>query len=214
MQKIRKKIKSENGALIVEASIVFPVMFFVIFFLIYVGNAYTQKCRIEEMVTRSVLEGAAHCADPMLSSIEAGVIPGFHDVNLQPYRYIFGGMGDTKAAVEQQIEDNLIHMDSGFFTQMQPKDVDVTVSFKNVFIYATFAADVDYKIKIPFRLLGMSDFMYMKFTSHTEVPVSDVPEFIRNVDLVEDYVERATGNSFSESLDNLVEKVTDWFQKK
>ena len=44
------KIKNEKGALIVEASIVFPTMFFILMFLFVVGNAYVQKCRIEEIV--------------------------------------------------------------------------------------------------------------------------------------------------------------------
>ena len=56
------KIKNEKGALIVEASIVFPTMFFILMFLFVVGNAYVQKCRIEEIVVSSTLEGA-HGAD-------------------------------------------------------------------------------------------------------------------------------------------------------
>lgn len=39
-----KRLLDERGALIVEASIVFPTMFLAIFFMLFVGNAYTQKC--------------------------------------------------------------------------------------------------------------------------------------------------------------------------
>ena len=58
-----KRLLDERGALIVEASIVFPTMFLAIFFMLFVGNAYTQKCKVEDIVVSAVLEGAAKCAD-------------------------------------------------------------------------------------------------------------------------------------------------------
>ena len=39
--KIKQKLNnSENGEVIVEATIIFPIMFIVLFFLIYMGNAF------------------------------------------------------------------------------------------------------------------------------------------------------------------------------
>ena len=94
-----KRLLDERGALIVEASIVFPTMFLAIFFMLFVGNAYTQKCKVEDIVVSAVLEGAAKCADPMLDDIESGSIPDFNSVSLKPYRYLTGSLRDTEGDI-------------------------------------------------------------------------------------------------------------------
>ena len=70
-----KTKKNESGVVFVEASVVFPVMFLVIFLMIYAGNAYLQKARVEAIVTEIAIDGAAYCADPMSRDVEAGKIP-------------------------------------------------------------------------------------------------------------------------------------------
>lgn len=97
-----KRLLDERGALIVEASIVFPTMFLAIFFMLFVGNAYTQKCKVEDIVVSAVLEGAAKCADPMLDDIESGSIPDFNSVSLKPYRYLTGSLRDTEGDIESE----------------------------------------------------------------------------------------------------------------
>ena len=211
MRRIWKKLKKEDGALIVEASIVFPVMFLVIFFLIFVGNAYLQKCRVEAIVVDAVIDGAAQCADPLLASVEGGSIPEYNSVSLKPYRYMIGGMSNITASVENDMNNRFNAMDTGFFYNMEPVITDCNVEFNNAFIYSTVSADVSYKILVPIRLLGMSDFSYVQFATHMETSVSDVPEFIRNVDMVEDIVERATGNDFEQTIGNVVNKVKELF---
>ena len=195
------KIKNEKGALIVEASIVFPTMFFILMFLFVVGNAYVQKCRIEEIVVSSTLEGAAHCADP------------FKDVDLQPYRYLAAMLTDQKTNVEERINDRVSGLGSGFFTGMTPDFSISNVKFDSKFIYSTVTVDATYDIEIPFKILGMDEFMKISYATHTDIPVSDVPEFIRNVDFAEDLVQRITGSDISEQTGKLAEKITDWVGK-
>ena len=212
------KIKNEKGALIVEASIVFPTMFFILMFLFVVGNAYVQKCRIEEIVVSSTLEGAAHCADPLLDSVEAddggpGTIPGFNEVNLQPYRYLAAMLTDQKTNVEERINDRVSGLGSGFFTGMTPDFSISNVKFDSKVIYSTVTVDATYDIEIPFKILGMDEFMKISYATHTDIPVSDVPEFIRNVDFAEDLVQRVTGSDISEQTGKLAEKITDWVGK-
>ena len=40
---MKKRMKDERGSLIVEATIVFPVTFLVVIFLLFVGNLYYQR---------------------------------------------------------------------------------------------------------------------------------------------------------------------------
>ena len=207
MNKVRE---SENGMVIVEASIVFPVMFLVIFLMLFTGNAYLQKCRVDAYVNQLTIAGAAYCADPMLDEVENDVIPRFDDVDIRPYRYFVGGMDDIEAEIAADIEDKIEGMSSGLFSGMTPSSVTVQSKYNNGFIYSTFSVDVEYEIKIPVRLLGASDFTYMRISSHADMPVSDTTEFIRNVNMVEDYMQQW---GVTEKINNMIEKAKEWVKK-
>lgn len=51
------------------------------------------------------------------------------------------------------------------------------------------------------------------YRTHTDVPVSDVPEFIRTVDFAEDLVQRYTNHDISEPAGKLADKITEWTSK-
>lgn len=197
--------KKEYGALIVEASIVFPVMFLVIFFMIYVGNAYLQKCRIEKIVNEYSIKGAAYCGDPFLQKLSEGdsIVP-VDEFNAQPYIMIFNGdLEQIETDIQTALKEELDNVDTGLFSNMKPDVSEPVVNFDSMFIYSTFSIDVDCSVKIPIRLLGQKEYTLFKISNHTEMPVQDVPEFIRNFDMAEDFAE-STG---------LKEKITDVFNK-
>ena len=184
-----REIKREDGMLVVEATIVFPVMFLVIFFMAFVGNAYVQKCKIDYLVNDCAINGAAYCADPMLKQVEESSVPGTEkDINVQPYRYLLGGMEDIKAELQRDIDNKIARLGTGWFMGMEPKSPDVDVVFNNGFVYSTFSVSAVYKIGMPVAMLG-EERMEVEYSSQVEIPVSDTPEFIRNVNMVEDYLE-------------------------
>ena len=197
-KKLIKKIKNEKGMLVVEATMVFPVMFLVIFLMIFMGNAYFQKSRIDSIVTQMAYYGSAQCADPLLREItENGKVPSLAaaDYNIEPYRYLLGevgkktGMNTIETKVEEQISDKIKGIKTGLFSHMKPSTSKLNAEFNNAFVYSTFEVEVLYKVPLPIKLLGMRDYVSLNTASHCEVPVSDTPEFIRNVDMVEDWVE-------------------------
>ena len=49
--------ENDRGALVVEATIVFPICLLIIILLLYLGNVYYQKSRIEAIVVEAVLDG-------------------------------------------------------------------------------------------------------------------------------------------------------------
>lgn len=138
-----KRLLDERGALIVEASIVFPTMFLAIFFMLFVGNAYTQKCKVEDIVVSAVLEGAAKCADPMLDDIESGSIPDFNSVSLKPYRYLTGSLRDTEGDIESEINKNVGKIGTGFFTGMKPSISIDRLKFES--IKSTLRQDISHQ---------------------------------------------------------------------
>lgn len=201
-----KKIKdNEKGMVIVEATFVFPIMFLVILLMIVTGNAYLQKCRIDSIVTLSAIQGAAYCADPMLDDIEKGKIPGLKEADVRPYRYLLGGMSDIEEMIEISVDKQIRNLGTGFFAGMSPSSVTVDVKYNNYFIYSTFSVDAQCKIRLPIRMLWETEYMYMHLSSHTDMPVSDTTELIRNINLAKDYAERS-------GLADMIQHAKDWFK--
>lgn len=207
-----ERIKSEKGMLIVEATIVFPVMFLVIFLMIFLGNAYFQKARIESIVYKLALDGAAYCADPMLKTIEeSGAVPALDSVDIAPYRYFIGGMDSVETDIENKVIRCLDKMSTGLFSGMKPtgyRTGGLDVNFNNRFFSSSFSIDLQYKIELPIRLLGQEDNFALHLSSHTEVPVSDTTEFMRNVNMVEDYMEIY---GIADEIKRMINKVKSWF---
>lgn len=209
------KQKHERGAMIVEASIVFPVMFLVIFFMIYAGNAFLQKCRIEAIISKHAIEAAAFCADPQLQEVSNGGVSSLSG-KTQPYRFLTGSHGNSVAtSTERKMKNELNNMGTGLFPGMTPEIVGPTVKYNKGFLCASLTVEVSYKIKIPVKLLGAEDFNFMQLSSRMEIPVSDTTEMIRNVDMIWDYMERSgiskKVNDFSEKLSGALEKANKWF---
>lgn len=217
-KKLMKKIKNDEGMLIVEATIVFPVMFLVIFLMIFMGNAYFQKSRVDSIVTEMAYYGSAQCADPLLREImDNGKVPALKDADysIEPYRYLLGeigkesGMNAIETQVEKQITDRIKGIKTGLFSHMEPKTTTAPdAEFNNYFVYSTFEVEVNYKVPLPIRLLGSKENFALNTSSRCVVPVSDTPEFIRNVDMIEDYVERTeAGKKISDKISEVVDRI-------
>lgn len=205
------KNKNERGALIVEASIVFPVMFLIIFFMIFTGNAYLQKCRVEAIINQYAIDGASYCADPQLQKVEGGSIPTLDNLEVYPYRFFSAtGVGDVGGKMAGQITKRVSEMSSGLFSGMKPKDVDVQANYSNGILYATFSVDASYKIEIPVRLLGDTENISLVVTTHVEMPVSNSAELIRNIDMIWDYMEKY---GLAEKIEEMVAAAKEWFDR-
>ena len=214
-----KKMKKEDGALIVEATMVFPVMFLIIFLMIFMGNAYFQKSRIDSISMRMAYFGSAQCADPLLRVVADRGVPSLADANysIEPYRYMFGevgkesGMNKIETQVKEQINTKIKGLKTGLFSGMKPNVSKVTAEFNNYFVYSNFEVEVVYKIPLPIRLIGMSKYFEVYYTSRCEVPVSDTPEFIRNVSMVEDWVESTEkGQDVIKKASDIMDKVGEF----
>ena len=189
---IRKKFaKNEDGAVvIIEAVFVFPIMFIVLFLLIFLGNAFYVKSQVESSVVSLAIKGSNYCADPLLETlIEKGSLPSVKDLDIQPYRYIFGGMGDVEKKIENEIADEFEKKSQTMFKGMKPslKSPQKGIAkYNNYVVYSTFSVQLQYDITFPIRFLGSSEPIILTINSRAEVPVNDSAEFIRNTDMVID----------------------------
>ena len=198
-----KPRNNESGAVFVEAAVVFPVMILVIFMLIYAANAYYQKARVERLVATAVSDGAAYCADPLLKSAES--IPNVKDLDVQPYRAILtGGAKQTAEQIAGELKKEIEGLGTGYFNGMKPDVKSVTANYNSHFIYATFEVTVVYEIELPIRMLGDTENISLKFQTHRSAPVTDTVELIRNINMIEDYMEQL---GVDKKIDELKEKI-------
>ena len=190
-----------------EASVVFPIMFLVIFVMIYAGNAYYQKARVESLVASAVSDGAAYCADPLVKSAEAGSFPSVADLDVQPYRALLSdGAKQTAEQIAGDLKKSIQGLGDGHFTGMKPKVKSVDAVYNNHFIYATFEVTVTYEIVFPIRMLGEKENVSLTFSTHRSSPVTDTVELIRNVNMIEDYMEQL---GVKEEIQKLKDKISE-----
>lgn len=206
--------EKENGAMVIEAAFVYPIMFFIIFFLIYMGNMFYLKSNIESCVNNLAIQGASYYADPILEQMETEGIPAVDNMDIQPYRYLnlfANGTEDidVKEVLQKEIDN------TGFFIGMTPKVVNIEAKPKIYIIYNTYVTDVEYVLQFPIRFLFQEDYYFIKGNAHAEIPIVDNAEFIRNTDMVIDYIQRSeTGQKGIEKLTQLITKVGDFVNPK
>ena len=211
IKNIKNAILSNKGVLIVESAIVFPVMFFVLLFIIFIGNLYYEQARVDDIVMRYAIKGAQCVADPFLYDLEAeNAVPSDVDtLHLEPYRYILGGFADgTISAVEDKLSNDIKNEVNQskliFFSNSKSKyissDNEDVAYFKNYVLYSTFVVQVNYEIKFPIRFLNDERLSVAKMSARAEVPVSDTDEFIRNVDMAIDLLEKTKAGDTIKSI--------------
>lgn len=203
-----KKLREQRGMEIVEATFVFPIIFFVVFFLIYMGNVYYVKAMADKTVTECAIKGAALCADPLLDDVNAVGVPGTSGgMNIEPYRYLTGRKA-VESAMKKELTEKLRKNGNGLFGGMAARNVTCTADFENYVLYYTFTAEADYSVKIPLRFMGTDPPVLLRLTSRTQVPVSDAAEFINNVNMALDYYE---SSGVAAKVNEAIGKVKEFF---
>ena len=216
-EKFKQKLNSENGSAIIEATFVFPIMFIILFFLIFMGNAFYMKAKVEAVVAESAIEGASYCTDPNLEAIKNGTTPNLKTLETKPYRYIFGGMSEVEKNISSDVADKIKSGDMSLFKNMSPVLTTPTgqiAKYNSNVLYSTFTVEVEYTIKFPIRYLGASSPTILKINSRSEVPVDDTAEFIRNTDMVIDVF---SGTKVGQKISDVFGKINDFisnFAKK
>lgn len=209
-----ENIKSnERGAvMIVEASIVFPVMFIIVLIMIMAGNAYLQNSRAAYLVSRAAINNAAACANPMLDYVqENGAVPQRPgQVQVEPYRYIanvLSGMETLEGKVERELQQQIGGLDTGVFNGMSPQNVSVDATYKPGALCATFLIECSFDVVFPIRMIGSNENFKFTYQIQFEQPVNDSTEFVRNRSMAMDYLER------SEVASEAIEKIKKAMEK-
>lgn len=201
--------KENKGSLIIEATYVFPIMFFVLLFLIYMGNMFYMRSQVDSIVTRAAVKAAAYQADPQLKTImEQGSVSGQMN-DIQPYRSLFGTSASANAVRNEMVEQ-LNTLGTGFFAGMGLRDIVIDeFQYNGSLVASTFSVKVTYRIRFPIRFLGDNSPVILQIRSQATVPVTDTPEFIQNVDMAMDF---ADSTGVTDKVKDFTSKVGEFFK--
>ncbi len=203
-----KEYRSEHGAVtIVEATFVFPIMFFIIFFMLMLGSVYFQQARVENIVIRTALETAARCENPMQDVIGgADAVPtSVTSDGIKPYRYILTGRSqaicDEMAA---KMKEEINSFGSLGFSGMEVHLLgNPSIELSSYFIVSFIQCEADFYVEFPIRMIFSDQSYNFDFHVGIKQPISDAAEFVRNVSTVQDLLDR------SSYWEKFMEKFTD-----
>lgn len=191
--------KQEDGAVtIIEAAFVFPITFFIVFFMIMAGEGYYQHARVENLVTSTAISGAARCENPMLSQFEGGGVPTDPTkTDIMPYRYIFTGEAKKIGSeLQGQLEEQVSALKPLLFKGMSPQNVAVKVNPSLNLLISSFPVSCYFEIPFPIKMIFTDLELSFRYNVQMTASVGDPAEFVRNVGMISDLIERTQFQSF------------------
>lgn len=168
-------------------------------------------------VSQEAIRYAAMYADPNLELFEQEKIPTTtKDTKLTDhlYRYVnfaeVGGFGKATDDEKDELAKKLV--DTGFFSKMEPVDIQVKKhEVNNYIIYQTYEVEVSYDLKMPIGVIFGGEIATLHMNTREEAPVTDTAEFIRTVDMAIDYAERSkSGEKFVNSINEVYLRVDEF----
>lgn len=226
MKQLWKRIKREDGAAqMIEAAIIYPVVFLCVFVLIYIGlyilqtitvSTYAQKAAmltareisypgyLAMVNDNSVYASAAvEGDDDLLTSLTLNTDP--KNLKPQTYRYWTQSMMDNE--VKDDYEDILREMVAynSIITTKDKDSITVNITTKNHFIVQYVIVDVSQPL-VGFPVLEFFGIDTPVVSASAQTTVSDIDEMVRNVDFVTDAL-AAFANKLGLDIGKLKEKI-------
>lgn len=204
-------MKEEKGtATLIEYAIVLPIVFAIVFMLIFVGFTMHQKAVMEAATQRSAIYVARTITDPSYENIVFS--DGKQDANdilsalitqesivNAPYRYLFSGSGNlpnSELSVSDLIAKNQIFIDT---------EPTVTVQ-REVGIFSKVIVTATQEYGVPELVSGLELPAILTIETQSVVYINQPAEFIRNADYIIDIVVDVTG-PIVDKLTTVVSKI-------
>ena len=222
-----KRFCSENGAVtMVEGTYVFPIVFLVLGFLIFFGYLFFMKASIQSVVSQEAIRGAQYYSNPWTEEVneEGKTFSDSNDdlrqMDVKPYRNIVGVFADRTNYVSRVRTDaenrlracGLKIGESG--RNVSRSTGSCEVNYKNYLVYSYVEVKADYTLVMPIRFFGENQPMRLQMSAYDMATVSDNSEFVRNVDMAMDYVQRTKVYADAkEKMGKVYDKISEFWSK-
>lgn len=224
-----KHRQAEDGYALIENMLILPVVFLVVYALLFAGFILHAQCTIESAARRGTLYAGRLICDPQYERVtESAVEPAKGELNeissqdfnftfepkisYKPYRYILPGNyysdnnEETKSYVRKVLDQSTTWM-------FQIEDSDIVCKTNNFVISQNIEVKITAKYPLPrvFALLGIAESYDIE--AQAVATVSDQDEFIRNVDYVEDLLLNAKDTKIGKAIGEPLGKLKNFMDK-
>lgn len=181
--------ENEKGAvLLVEAAIVFPIVFLVVFFIISLGNTYYIMAYMDSVANENAVLAANYASNETLIEIyKSGYNLTDHDID--PYKYTVSDTVtnyiNSKISSEVNNESNTILSSMAPFSIKGAEGSNKYLDYEWGLFSSTFKVEITYKVSM-IPLLKSFGITTAEYKSVATANINDNVEFIRNLDLLRD----------------------------
>ncbi len=220
-----KNWNEETGAIMVEASIYFPIVIFTVFAMIYLGMVKYQESVLTFQVEKLAVIGAREIAYPgyevftedgslMSSSVDFKSESQFSSAEIRNYyekhsEHLYNewrfDYGEDSARLEQELSDML--RQRSFLTGI---GTDAQVKINNYVIGKSLTVTASYGLKSPRFLSYVGVPLDLTLKTHVIQNASNPTELVRNIDLATDLIDFLLERfGVKDRVDSFLKKVED-----
>ena len=180
--------RDDGAVLIVEAAIVFPIVFMLVFYIFSLGNKYYINAYMEKIAKENAVIAANYATNELILLTETdGFTLEKHDVN--PYQYSVSSK--LKNAMNTKVADELKSSSISLFASMAPTGISDYSGGTNYvkFNWGLFASTATVEIKYtinPLPLVSNFGIASAEYKAYGVANINDTVEFARNLDLLKD----------------------------
>lgn len=210
----RQKPAGSPGMIVVEAVFVYPVVFMVLAVILFLGDVYYQRARVEAIVLDASIRGASQVATASLPKISFDPATGRgvlnpQDIRNDPYRYIFdspqGTSTDDALKGTQALVDELLPASASFFGLAPEFDgKSAKVVYESKVIRGEVSVSAVYGIRVPVhKALIPEGEVSLELNARATSSVTPMGELVRNIDMMDDLYEASGGKKIGDSVETI-----------
>ena len=217
---MKNKLKNENGYMMIEAVLVYPIIIIALTAFLYIVLLFGQRAQLMAAAENTMIYIQSFCMSAkggdsiVMPNEEQAYSNGEYNVysNWISEMGGFAGMDKRFSSLTDEKVTDIYNYYLGTPLMGSADNIDVKFESKNYMIVKNINMKVTYTAKSPisFSYIGFGEFDDIKMTVEFQAPIQDAPETIRNFQFV-DYVLHKSG--LDDKIDELTEKVKGFFKK-
>ncbi len=202
--------KESRGSLVIEAAIIFPIVIFIIFFVMYICFLLYQMSSLQIIANQAAEKGAEGWNNSL--EFKASFINVLDkDIENNLYRTIYDYSKEAKLeTIDKYIRKELRIDDKNAYSAGRS---NIEVKLKNHFGYKSLIVEVSKEIKTPFdeivKIFGLKDGFNISVKSQSVI--DNNTEFIRNTDFILDIADEIDTDNKINNFMNKMKKVIGSF---
>lgn len=213
---MKNKIQKENGYVIVEATVVYPIAVLIFFVIFYAAVFLFQRARLQAGLENALLYYKSEKVDSYISMLdkignEEGAKTG-NQIQIEksgfknPYGDMLSLLIDTVTKEDKKDEEKI----EKFLKASYNIDADVELDYKNLYFVKKIEAKATMKQSTGINIAWIGASNHVDIVADAKLMVVDGDNFIGDADFVVDLISKT---AVGEKLSDAVDKITKLYGK-